>query len=1106
MKNVLLFIFSYVFLLWGIQAQNTVLTGKVSDAINGNALPGVSVSVKGSTAGVVTDMDGNYSISLPQGKGLIIEFSFIGMKTQEIAYTGQKILHVALVELTHNLNEVVVTGYQKIDRKLFTGSAVKLEGAEVKLEGVADVSRSLQGTVAGVEIENVSGTFGTAPVMRIRGNASILGGNRPLMVVDGVVMEDAVEMSNTDLSSGNLSTLLSSSTASINPEDIESFQVLKDASATALYGARAMNGVIVITTKRGRKGTIQVDYSMDMTLRQKPNYTQFDILSSGAEMSVYQELYEKGWIDIASSNTSRHHGAMQSMFRLIADKQLEWRADGEPNYDYLQYYADANTDWFDHLFKTSLMQQHSVSITQGSEKATVRASFGFMADPGVTEADKVKNYTGAIRADFNLNKKLRVGMKVSGNVRDQLVPSSENRKFNAISGEYERNFDINPFNYALYTSRSMTPYDKEGNRQFYRRNFAPFNILHEIEHNYVELGVSDVVFQGDFDYKASKSLVFNGVFQGRWYTSEAAQKVHENSNNAAAYRADDYVFRESNNFLFSDEEFPLNPPYSVLPEGGFLKTTVYGLTSYMARFSANYSPKLHEDHLVNFLIGQELRYTDRTENKFDGWGYLFDKGGLIVSHPDFIKYLDARGEDYYGSKDTYNRSIGAFVNMAYSYQGKYILNATGRYDGDNRTGKSNQARYLPTWNLSGAWNIASESFMEDVSWLDVLKLKATYGLSGDNPAGKNASASLLLYGSEPLRPHLPDRETGLYIQSLANEALTYEKLYETNLGLEVSLFSGRIFTEIELWHRKSVDLVGLIETSGIGGEKYKYGNIGEMLIQGIDFTLNTQNIVGKHFKWSTAFNYSYSEDEITRWESRDRSADAVSRYGGNFVGYSKGSLFSYDFAGLDAEGIPTFNHLDNSQYANLQDRDGILENLVYEGPTAPTSYGGITNNFSYKNVNLSIGLVFRHGSKIRLDDAYYASYKDYKSLPGQLANRWQFEGDENYTIIPAILDKVTKQKIDNASLNPYALYNKSTVRVADGDFIRLKNIRLGYHLPKIWLARANVKAAEVSLSAYNLALLYADKELHGIDPEFFQSGGISMPLTPTYTFSLNIKF
>jgi TonB-linked SusC/RagA family outer membrane protein len=1084
-------------------AQQKTISGVIADT-NGVPIAGVTVVVDGSTRGVVSDFDGNYAIQAETGE--VLKMTFVGLATQKITVGTSDTINVVMKEDVESLDAVVITGYQKIDRKLFTGSAATVKLEDVKLDGIADVSRSLQGQVAGVEIQNVSGTFGTAPVIRIRGNASINGTNKPLWVIDGVILEDAIEISNEDISSGNLDTILSSSTAGINPEDVESFQVLKDASATALYGARALNGVIVITTKRGKTGKPSINFTTSLTTRAKPNYDQFNFLSSGDEMSVYQELYEKGWIDIAGANTAANHGVFSDMFKKIVDGEITWGPGGSPNYEYLQRYADANTDWFDVLFKDSFVRTNSFSISSGTDTSRYRASVSSMVDEGQTIADDVKNYTANLNADFDLSDKFTLGFKVTGNVRDQRIAASEDREYNALTGVFERNFDINPFNYALYTSRSITPYDENGDRQFFRRSYAPFNILHEVEHNYVDLDLIDLAFNTNLKFKISDDLNFTTVLNGRWYKSDAVQTIHENSNNAEAYRADDPLIRNSNIFLFDDPDAPELEPYSVLPNGGFRKTTSFGLTSYYMRNQLDYSKTFGDLHTVSALLAQEIRSSERITEQNDGWGYMFDKGGLILSDPNFIRFLDSRGEEYFEVTETRQRGWGMFSNIAYSYDSRYIINGTYTYTGDNRTGNSRAARYLPTWNVSGAWNIHNESFMDNADWINLLKLKSTYGLSGSNPF--NASAGLIVYGEEPLRPQASEREVALLIDQLENGELTFEKLYEWNIGLESSFFNNRVGIELEYYKRKSEDLIGFIETNGVGGQALKLGNIGDMDRDGYEITLRTTNIVTPNFKWTSNFNFSHSKSEITNWQAQDRIGDAISRNGANIEGYPVNALFSVPFAGLDSNGIPTFYDEDGGiiQDLNLQEREDITKYLKYEGPTEPTFFGGFNNTFNYKNLSLTAGFSYRGGNKIRLDDAYQASYDDYSSLPGDLINRWSLPGDENITDIPAILSEIASQNLDNQGLNPYDLYNKSDLRVADGDFVRLKNVKLTYRLPQSFIQRTWLKSATASLSAYNLWLIYSDDKLNGIDPEFFQSGGVSLPLTKSYTFTLNFNF
>jgi len=1081
------------------------LKGNITDS-NGVGLPGVSVLVKGTNFGTSSDINGNYFISYQDTSNVYLVFSFIGLKTKEVCADKKQKLNVVLELSDEKLQEVVVTtGFQKIDRRLFTGSASKLIHKNIELKGLPNVSRYLQAQVAGVQVDNISGTFGTAPVVRIRGSASVNGSNKPLWVVDGVVLEDIVELTNDALTSGNLSTVLSSGLAGLNPNDIESYQILKDASATALYGARAMNGVVVITTKKGKAGRPSVSYFSSLSIKKKPSYSQFDILKSDEEMRVYEELYEKDWIDISTAASASHHGALSKMFYLISNNELNWGTDGGLNYEYLSKYANSNTDWFDVLFRNSISQQHSLSITSGSDYSRFYTSIGFYNDNGQTVSDNVMNYTASLKGEFDLSERFKLGFQLSGNIRDQRLPGSKDRKFEPITGIYERNFDINPFNYAIYTSRSIRPYNDDGSLEYFRSDYAPFNILYELNHNYVNIDVKDLLFQGDLKYDITSELKITSKFQGRWVNTLREQKIHETSNQAEAYRADNPLFVNNNVYLFDDPKSPEKDPYTVLPQGGFFNTTKNSLTSYFMRNIIEWKP-VYNQHIINLLVGQEVRYTDRSENYNEGWGYLYEKGGIVVSDPNFLRYLESRNLNYFYKTDNRYRFFGAFISGAYSYEGKYILNTTFRYDGDNRQGKLVKSRYLPTWNVSAAWNLHGEKFMEKFQFIDLLKIKATYGLSGDNGAG--ASTAMVLRGIEPPRPTADDRETVLYIESLANNDLTWEKLYELNLGLELGLFDNRLFADFEYYRRYSKDLLGFVTTSGVGGISQKYGNIGEMRINGFEATLNSVNINAGKFSWHTNFTFSYNKDKITKYADEPRIADAVQALGTNLKGYSAGSLFSIPFAGLDGNGVPQFYGPNGEliQKINLQKRLDILKYIKYEGPTSPRGFGGLRNTFNYGNLSLSIGIHYRYGNKIRLEDAYSSRYNDHSSLPAGLRNRWKNSGDETITNIPAILSRQLSDQLNDAGLNPYQLYNKSDVRVADGGFIRLKNVNVDFRLPQQWLRNTFINSANVKFQAYNLALLYSDSKLNGIDPEYFQSGGISLPMARTYTFSVNLNF
>ena len=335
--------------------------GRVVDE-KGEPLPGATVKVKdepgekGVLRGTVTGPDGNFLLKVPNNNA-VLEISFVGYVYQTIPVAKAEALKkIVLKEVVENIDEVIVTGYQRIDRKLFTGAAAVIKAEDAMVEGSIDVSRMLQGKAAGVQIQNVSGTFGASPKMRVRGASSIYGNQKPLWVVDGLVLEDIVEISADDLSSGNSETLISSAIAGLNADEIESFQILKDASATALYGARAMNGVVVITTKKGKKGTMTVNYSGEFTIRMKPSYSQFNLMNSQEQMMVYEEMEEKGWLNYADISRDKNGGVYKKMADLISTYDPVTGKFGLENTPqakaaFLQKYEMANTDWFDVLIR-----------------------------------------------------------------------------------------------------------------------------------------------------------------------------------------------------------------------------------------------------------------------------------------------------------------------------------------------------------------------------------------------------------------------------------------------------------------------------------------------------------------------------------------------------------------------------------------------------------------------------------------------------------------------------------------------------------------------------------------------------------------------------------
>ena len=598
---------------------DVTVTGTVSEKDeNGktSAVPGVAVREKGTKNGVAANVNGQYSIKVKNGATLV--FSAVGFLSQEIKVTNQSVIDVVLETDAKSLDEVVVTGYQKIDRANFTGAAVKLKTDDIKIPGTIDVGRMLEGRAAGVSVQNVSGTFGTAPKIRIRGATSISGENKPLWVIDGVVLEDVVNISNDDLSSGNANTLLGSAVAGLNSDDIESFQILKDASATALYGARAMNGVVVITTKKGRIQPTTVTYNSNFAFTLRPSYDDYNIMNSNEQMGVYSELERKGWLTYSDVSRRANSGVYGKMYDLLdyntTTKQFGLGNFQETKSAFLQRYAQVNTDWFKLLFKNSLTQEHSLSINSGSEAAQYYFSTSVYDDSGWTIADNVRRYTATMRANFKLSKKLSLGFITVGSLRDQRTPGSQDRVNNAYQGRYDRDFDLNPFSYALNTSRALTAYDENGNLEYFKRDFAPFNIINETANNFLSLGQLDLKFQVEGQYRFNKHLTYDVVGTMRQVQSSRENNTYENSNQANAYRAaENATVRQGNKFLYRNTDNPEAEPVVVLPYGGIYKKNDDKLTNFYARHQLNFNTTLNQDHSINVLLGQEIKFANRQE-------------------------------------------------------------------------------------------------------------------------------------------------------------------------------------------------------------------------------------------------------------------------------------------------------------------------------------------------------------------------------------------------------------------------------------------------------------------------------------------------------------
>lgn len=1026
------------------------------------------------------------------------------MQTQEVAIKSN--LKITLKVDSEILDEVVITGMQRMDKRLFTGAATKLAADDVKLDGIAEISRALEGRAAGVSVQNVSGTFGTAPKIRVRGATSIYGSSKPLWVVDGVIMEDVTEVDADALSSGDAETLISSAIAGLNADDIESFQILKDGSATSIYGARAMAGVIVVTTKKGKAGSNKISYTGEFSLRLVPSYNDYNIMNSQEQMGVYREMEKGGYLNLAETSRASDSGVYGKMYHLIntydpATGKYALANTLAARNAYLQEAEYRNTDWFDILFNNSVSQNHAISMSSGTDKASYYTSLSVMNDPGWYKQSEVSRYTANINALYNISKQLSLNLIGNGSYRKQKAPGTLSQSVDVVSGEVRRDFDINPYSYALNTSRALDP------NEYYVRNYAPFNIVNELNNNYMNLDVVDLKFQGEMKWKPIKKIELAALGAYKFSTTTQSHEIHDYSNQAWAFRAmDDATMRDANPWLYTDPDNPNSLPVSVLPVGGFYRETKYSMNSYDFRATASYNDVFNDDHIFNFFGGMELNAVDRKKTWFNGVGMQYDMGMLPAYDYLYFKQGNEENSQYYTVSETRSRSVSFFGTATYSYQGKYTLNGTVRYEGTNKLGKSRSARWLPTWNVSAAWNMHEEEFFESLRpALSNFTLKGSYSLTADRGPADVTNSKVVIESYNPWRPFASVNESGLQIKDLENSELTYEKKHELNIGAEIGFLDNRINVSADWYKRDNYDLIGIVNTMGVGGQITKFANVASMKSHGVELTLSTRNIVTKDFKWNTDFIFSKAKNEVTELESNSRVIDMITGTGFTMAGYPVRSLFSMNFQGLNEEGLPTFINEDNEVTVsdiNFQEREK-KDHLVYEGPTDPTITGSFGNMFTYKNWKLNVFMTYSFGNVIRMDPVFSNKYSDMDAMPKEFKNRWTTSGDENTTSIPVIADQ-RQNSNDNYLRYAYNAYNYSTARVAKGDFIRLKEISLSYNFPKKWLSPIKVSDLSLKLQATNLFLIYADKKLNGQDPEFYNTGGVAAPVPRQFTLTVRL--
>ena len=985
------------------------------------------------------------------------------------------------------LSGVTITSKQDASKRTLSATdgafAIQVSGNTTlvfSLTGKKTLEKQATADTLLVKLEN---EVHAAGVTTMRQATSVKSTYYPLWVIDGVIYKEDKDFNVADLSSPEAKRLIAAALPGLSESDIQSFQVINDASATALYGQRALGGVISVRTSKAGQGTNSFTYQAELSYRAIPSYREFNILNSQDQMAVFNEMVNGKSLDNSTVFISSRYGVYGWLYNQIYNYKDAGGSYGALNTDEgrTAYFRSAelrNTNWFKELYQHSIRHQHTLTFSTGTQKANYYASLNAALDPGWNKYENSQEYSVNFNADFRPFKGWSFGVRSS-----------------AAFSKYHYGGDFRPASYARTASRTLDP------NAYYAYDDTPFNIKHEMMHNTSDYKKANMSIQATINWQPIDQLRISALGALRYLDQHGSTDRDEQSNAAQVYRnTSKSIIRSNNSRLYRPLDDPKAIPQVVMPYGGIRNSQNIIEERYDGQLKLHYNDSFGANgaHSVSAVGGLEVFEERRLDEWFDAYGVNYDLGYLTTYSPLLFTNLRNQSKQYYKIHPTLNRGVSFVGNVDYNYLGRYRVNASYRREGTNQFGSARTIRWIPTWNVGGTWSIDQESFFPKLGPLSSLSANLSYGMSGTIPYVHNALPRL-----QTLLPFFGDAnliEPGLYINEPANFDLTYEKMYELNLGVNFGLFDERISTGLTFFNRQGRDLIDQVNPQGTGGfVDGLYGNVAQMTSNGVEVSLTTQNIRSKDFSWSTSVTYTHNTNKVTRLNTNPSVTNLTS--GAARQGYPLNSLFSIPFYKLDANGHPRFflpsgadvlpdgRHITSprtgGQVAWTAYAPDEIDYLVYSGTKTPTDLGGINNSFSYKNFRLGVYIYYSFGAVMRLPEQFATQYNDYQIMGKEFNRRWLRAGDEDRTDVPVIATDAHRQANPYLS-NAYENYNRSNVRVAKTDYIQLRDISLSYTVPKSFVQRLRFSSLALKLQASNVALLYADKKLNGALPYSYQ--------------------
>ena len=1065
-------------------AQNRIITGTVMDGeYQGEPLVGATVSIKdnGWGRGTMTDIHGKYRLEIPSDTKTLI-FGHLGYKTIEIPLKdGVNEYNVTMSFDNKSLDEFVVTGYQQIDRRKLTAAVTTINISEETVGSVKNLDQALAGQVAGLSATTASGAPGAPLKIRIRGTSSINGVQEPLWVLDGIPMEGneipAIENLN------DIDEIYQTSIAGLNPADIESITVLKDAAATAIYGARAANGVIVITTKKGKEGKPVVNFNAKMSYSPKTDIDRLNLLNSDEKVSLELELLGSDY------NYRSRKGEVANILGELGEYDTYltdgWESLSDEARQRINNLRTINTDWNDILFRDVFNQEYNVSIGGGSDRVHYYTSVGYYNEQGTVTGVENNRYNMTLKTDFRLHDKFTVGASVFANQRKQ-------ESYMTDAGGF-----TNPVYYSRMANPYFVAYDEEGNYIYDqnvqgRESEVPnFNIFEERANTSKERTDRSVMALFDATLRFTDHLKLTTQFGLQHDNYTLSRYAGHNS----------YAMRKVKEYA----TYLIDGDYkSIFPDGGMNKQTEAHTDQWTWKAMLEWDKNVNDIHEVELMAGTEIRHTETGSITSTAYGY--DDRMLTTQPVLFPSESIARRYPLYEETHKENAYVSWFATGSYTLLYRYTLGASVRFDGSDVFGVAKEYRYLPLYSFSGMWRIKEEPILRDIEWINTLSLRASYGLQGN--IDKNTSPYLI--GTMDKVSVLPGYiETIIKTENAPNPDLRWEKTQNINGGLNIELFKNRIRLNLDYYHRLSTDLIGSRQLPLETGFSSTSINWASMENSGWEIAFSARNIDTKDFSWTTTLNLGFNTNKILN-ESVAENATYPSR-----EGYSIGAIFAYETAGLDQDGYPLFLSKNGEKQtaeeffrlnrfgASTLSAEEQRNLYTHIGSTEPACSGGFINTLEWKNWSLNANFVFNLGMKVRVQPSYSPTYYDRgQNTNRDILNHWT--PSNNNTYLPTLMYNTAERANAYTHFSEYNTYSMLDIWVRDQNYCRLQSLRLGYKIPAKALAKTGISSASVSFEGRNLWVIASDYTNY-LDPETM-SNPYAQPISQSFILGLNLTF